>query len=189
MNMKFEIGKIEAAVILIGTVLFWGLAQVQNAFVQQGFILFKTYIYMPNVMLALIAALFGPICATVIGLCGQILADLFIAGSIQYVGVFGVTLFGLVMGLYSCKYNVMNRPFDYNVAIDFNIIQFMSMFVMWVLFHTIVSFLLLGADFNYELIRGMKGFVGTFLSIMVIDTFILKLVGLMVKARRKQQIQ
>jgi len=83
-------------------------------------------------ILALFAAIFGPIAGLLIGLIAHALVDLTFGWGIWWTWVVGSAIFGFVVGFFWKLYKIEEGAFGIKQAVIFNVIQVLTNLVVWV---------------------------------------------------------
>lgn len=82
-------------------------------------------------LLAMMAAIFGPVAGLLIGLIGHSLKDIFLYGSAWWSWVVCSALAGFFIGLFVRNYGVEDGKFGFRQAVIFNIVQIVTNAVCW----------------------------------------------------------
>ena len=83
-------------------------------------------------ILAVFAAIFGPVAGFLIGFIGHTLVDLTWGWGVWWTWVFGSALFGLGVGLFFKFYKVNEGGFGIKEAVIFNGVQIITNIIVWV---------------------------------------------------------
>jgi len=83
-------------------------------------------------ILALFAAIFGPVAGLLIGFIAHALVDLTFGWGIWWTWVVGSALFGLAVGIFWKLYRIEEGAFGMKQAVIFNVIQILTNLVVWV---------------------------------------------------------
>lgn len=110
---RFNIRSVVA--IGIGTAIYIALSLVS---IPLGFIP-NTAIQPREALLALLAAIFGPVVGAAVGFLGHALADATQYGSVWWSWVFPDAIFGLIVGIFVSKYKVEKGGFEVKEIILF----------------------------------------------------------------------
>ncbi|MCL2213960.1 MAG: ECF-type riboflavin transporter substrate-binding protein [Treponema sp.] len=82
-------------------------------------------------ILAVFAAIFGPVAGFLIGFIGHTLTDLTWGWGVWWTWVAGSALFGLGVGFFFKSYRINEGGFGIKQCIVFNIVQIVTNFVVW----------------------------------------------------------
>ena len=174
MKNKFVLGIKEVIAIIFGTGAFYFLSALQIHLFNAGSVLFGSYIYMPSVMLVLLAAVFGPMVGAVAGVAGQLLACLLIFQSVQIVDIIVVFVTGFVIGIFAERFGILRGHFDPEHMIEFNALQALICIMNIVLMRPLIYLMFQHADYRDSLLSGVKVCVGTGLTVLILGTAILQ---------------
>ncbi len=165
--MKSKFGIKEVVAIGIGTALFVALTTVQ---IPLG--LPNTSIQPRVALLALFAAVFGPIVGGAIGLIGHALGDAIIYGSIWWSWVFPEAVLGIIIGLFAAKYAVKDGGFNKGKIIRFNIAQIIGNVISWCLVAPGLDILIYAEPANKVFLQGIASALGNIITIGVLGTLL-----------------
>lgn len=131
-----------------------------------------TTINLGSAILALFAAIFGPIAGILIGLIGHSLNDL-TWGSIWWSWVIADGVFGFLLGLIKRRLDLENGNFTRGKLITFNIWQAVAGFVAWVVVAPLGDILIYSEPANKVFVQGLVAWVTTFIAIAVVGSILL----------------
>lgn len=152
----------------IGTALYIALSLVS---IPVGFIP-NTAIQPRTALLALLAAIFGPIVGGAVGFLGHALADAFQYGSVWWSWVFPDAVFGLIVGVFVSKYKIEEGGFQTKQVILFNIIQVVANVIAWIGLAPFLDILIYAEPSNKVFTQGMFAFIGNIITIGILGTLL-----------------
>lgn len=163
---KFGIRSVVA--IGIGTALYIVLSLVS---IPLGFIP-NTAIQPRAALLALMAAIYGPIVGAAVGFIGHALSDAFQYGSVWWSWVFPDAIFGLLVGLFAFKFKIEKGGFEKKQIILFNIVQVVGNAIAWILLAPIFDILIYAEPANKVFTQGAFAFVGNIITVGVLGSIL-----------------
>lgn len=163
---KFGIRSVVA--IGIGTALYIVLSLVS---IPLGFIP-NTAIQPRAALLALIAAIFGPIVGAAVGFIGHALSDAFQYGSVWWSWVFPDAIFGLLVGIFASKFKIEKGGFEKKQIILFNIVQVVGNAIAWILLAPIFDILIYAEPANKVFTQGVFAFIGNIITVGVLGSIL-----------------
>lgn len=166
--MKIKFGIKEVVAIGIGAALFVALTQVQ---IPLGFVP-NTGMQPRAAVLAFMAAVFGPIVGCAVGFIGHTLGDALFYGSVWWSWVIPDALFGLLVGLFSEKFQIKNGGFTVKPAVLFNIVQIAANAVCWCVVAPLFDILIYAEPVNKVFTQGATAFVADIIVVGIIGTLL-----------------
>jgi energy-coupling factor transport system substrate-specific component len=152
----------------IGTALFVVLSYVS---IPVGFIP-NTAIQPRVALLALVAALFGPIVGGAVGLLGHAFADAVQYGSIWWSWVAPEGVVGVLIGLFAAQYKIGIGEFGAKQIALFNIVQIVANALAWVLIAPALDILIYAEPSNKVHTQGLVAFVVNIIAVGVIGSLL-----------------
>lgn len=173
MNTKFFLGVREVIAIILGTLAFFALSALQISLYNRGSVVFGSYIYMPSVMLAMLAAVFGPMVGAVAGTAGQLLACILIYNEVQPVDLVIVFFSGIIIGFFAEDFGILKGDFKPDKMCFFNVLHFLTCIMNIVLMRPIMYLIFRHYDYRESLVSAVKVCIGTELAVLIPGTFVL----------------
>ncbi len=166
--MKKLFGVKEVVAAGIGTAIFVALTQVQIpiAFIP------NTSLQPRTALLAFFAAIFGPVVGGVIGLLGHALGDALAYGSVWWSWVFPEALLGIVIGLFSSKFQIKEGGFKGKQVILFNIVQIAANALAWALLAPGLDILIYSEPVNKVFVQGIIAMISNIIVVGILGTLI-----------------
>lgn len=152
----------------IGTALYIVLSLVS---IPVGFIP-NTAIQPRAALLALMAALFGPIAGGAIGLLGHMLADAFQYGSVWWSWVFPDAAFGILVGLFAKKYLITQGDFGVKQIALFNLVQIIANAIAWIVIAPILDIAIYAEPANKVFVQGAVAFLTNSIGVGILGTLL-----------------
>ncbi|MDF2869519.1 MAG: hypothetical protein K0R05_1094 [Anaerocolumna sp.] len=162
----------------IGTALYIVLSLVS---IPLGFIP-NTAIQPRAALLALIAALYGPVVGGAVGFLGHALADAFQYGGIWWSWVFPDAVFGILAGILAGKYQIEKGSFAGKQIVLFNVAQIVANAIAWIGLAPVFDIAIYAEPVNKVFAQGFFAFLGNSITIGILGT-LLALAYTRVKAR------
>ena len=106
-------------------------------------------------LLAMMAAIFGPVAGLLIGLIGHSLKDIFMYGSAWWSWVVCSALAGFFIGLFVKKYGGEDGKFGLKQAVIYNIVQIVTNAVCWFGLAPTLDILIYGEPANKVYTQGL----------------------------------
>lgn len=153
----------------IGTALFIVLSYVS---IPVGFIP-NTAIQPRAALLAIIAAIFGPIVGGAVGFLGHALADAVQYGSVWWSWVFPDAVVGIIIGLFAKKYAIEIGNFVKLKVVLFNVVQIIANAIAWILVAPILDILIYAEPSNKVFTQGAVAFTANIVAVGVIGSLLL----------------
>lgn len=163
---KFSIRSVVA--IGIGTAIYIVLSYVS---IPLGFIP-NTAIQPRSALLALLAAIFGPVVGGAVGFLGHALSDAVQYGSVWWSWVFPDAAFGLIVGLLASKYKIEKGGFQIAQIILFNIVQVVANAIAWIGLAPLFDILIYAEPSNKVFTQGAFAFLGNILTVGILGTLL-----------------
>lgn len=163
---KFGIRSVVA--IGVGTAIYIALSYVS---IPLGFIP-NMAIQPRSALLALFAAIFGPVVGGAIGFLGHVLADAIQYGSVWWSWVFPDAVFGLIIGLLVSKYKVEKGSFEVKQIILFNIVQVVANAIAWIGLAPLFDILIYAEPSNKVFTQGAFAFLGNIITVGILGTLL-----------------
>lgn len=163
---KFSIRSVVA--IGIGTALYIVLSLIS---IPVGFIP-NTAIEPRSALLALMAAIFGPIVGLAVGFLGHALSDAFQYGSVWWSWVFPDAIFGLLIGLFVSKFKIEKGGFEGKEIVLFNVVQIVANAIAWILLAPCLDILIYAEPANKVFVQGAFAFVGNIITTGVLGSIL-----------------
>ena len=123
-------------------------------------------------LLAMMAALFGPVCGALGGLIGHVLADVTSYG-IWWSWEIATGALGLIIGLFAKWYKAENGGFQVRQIIAFNIVQIAANLVCWVGIAPSLDIIMYGEPADKVWLQGLVAGAGNALNILILGTILL----------------
>lgn len=163
---KFTIRSVVA--IGIGTALYivLSLVSIPLAFIP------NTAIQPRAALLALLAAIFGPIVGGAVGLLGHILADAFQYGGVWWSWVFPDAVFGILAGIFASKYQIEKGGFQTKQIVLFNAVQIVANALAWIVLAPILDIVIYAEPANKVFTQGAFAFLGNIITIGILGTLL-----------------
>ncbi|MCR5791421.1 MAG: ECF-type riboflavin transporter substrate-binding protein [Lachnospiraceae bacterium] len=161
----------EIVTIGIGTVLFVVLTDVSIPIMD-----------IPNInicleprraVLAILAAVFGPIVGGVIGLLGYLVGSKWIYGDIWWSYVIPEAIVGVSIGLFARKFAVQEGGFNKSNCILFNVVQVIGNAIAWIGLGPVLDIVFYEETADKVFIQGVGTFLGNILVIGILGTILL----------------
>lgn len=114
----------------------------------------NTNLNLSSAVLALFAAIFGPIAGLLIGFIGHTLTDL-TWGGVWWSWVIGSALFGFLIGLFRKQYRIEEGAFGLRQAVFFNCIQICVNLVVWAGVAPVLDILMFKEPANKVFVQGL----------------------------------
>ncbi len=162
----------------IGTALYIVLSLVS---IPLGFIP-NTAIQPRAALLALIAAIYGPVVGGAVGFLGHALADAFQYGGIWWSWVFPDAVFGILAGILAGKYQIEKGGLAGKQIVLFNAAQIVANAIAWIGLAPVFDIAIYAEPVNKVFAQGFFAFLGNSITIGILGT-LLALAYTRVKAR------
>ncbi len=166
--MKTKFGIKEVVAIGIGTALFIVLTNVQ---IPVGFIP-NTALQTRAALLAIFAAVFGPIVGGAVGLLGHALGDAFLYGGIWWSWVFPEGVFGIALGAFAAKFAIKEGGFDKKAIVLFNVVQAVANLVAWALVAPVLDVVIYAEPAGKVFTQGITAAVCNIVVIGILGTLL-----------------
>lgn len=166
--MNTKMGIKEVVAIGIGTALFVVLTEVQ---IPLGFIP-NTALQPRAALLALLAAIFGPVVGGAVGLIGHAIGDAFFYGSIWWSWVFPEAVVGIGVGLGMKKFAIQEGGFDTSKIALFNILQVIANALAWIVLAPVLDIVIYAEPANKVFAQGFFAFLGNVIVIAILGTLL-----------------
>lgn len=166
--MKLKFGIKEVVAIGIGTALFVALTQVQ---IPLGFIP-NTALQPRAALLAFLAAVYGPVVGSAVGLIGHALGDAIFYGSVWWSWVFPDAVFGILMGLCVSKMAIKDGGFDKKAMILFNVLQVIGNALAWIVVAPLLDIIIYAEPANKVFAQGFWAFLGNIIVVAILGTLL-----------------
>jgi energy-coupling factor transport system substrate-specific component len=131
-----------------------------------------TTINLGSAILALFAAIFGPIAGLFIGLIGHSLNDL-TWGSVWWSWVIADGVFGLLLGLIKNRLDLENGNFTKGKLVLFNIWQAVAGLIAWVVVAPVGDILIYKEPVNKVFVQGLVAWGTTFIAVAVVGSILI----------------
>lgn len=152
----------------IGTALYIALSLVS---IPVGFIP-NTSIQPRTALLAILAAIFGPIVGGAVGFLGHALADAFQYGSVWWSWVFPDAVFGFIVGIFATKYKIEDGGFGVKQIVLFNVVQVVANAIAWIGLAPVLDILIFAEPANKVFTQGIFAFIGNIITIGILGTLL-----------------
>lgn len=123
--------------------------------------------------LALMAVVFGPIAAGLIGLIGHALQDSIMYGGIWWSWVFVSMIVGFLIGLVAKRINIEEGNFGKREIISFNIAQILAQVIGWFLIAPLLDILIYAEPANKVFTQGIFAGLSNIVTVGVVGTLLL----------------
>ena len=162
-------------VIPVKTVVAIGIGAALM-FVLMRFVAIPTGIPNTNInlgiaILAVFAAIFGPVAGFLIGFIGHTLVDL-TWGSVWWSWVLSSALFGLAIGSFRKSYKIEEGGFGVKQAVFFNGIQIVSNILVWVFIARTLDLLIYQEPFEKVSLQGFVAAALNVVSVLILGTLL-----------------
>ena len=188
MKYKYRIGTTEIIASIAGVILFillyWACGGVQGA-ARSGIF---SYLFPGVWLLSAIAIIFGPVAGMFVAVCGIVMAQLLIDGTIGVSWVIANIVFALFISFFADKFRVRDVVFTWRDAIDFNIAQITANILSGCLLMPLLSMFIDKEPFQKTVFAGFKACVGNSVGIAIVTTGVLYAVSVIFdRLRPKEQ--
>jgi len=123
-------------------------------------------------LLAMMAAIFGPICGALGGLIGHMLTDATTYG-VWWSWVIATGALGLLVGLFSKFYKAEDGGFKLRQIIIFNAVQIAANLICWVGVAPVLDILMYGEPADKVFVQGLAAGIGNTVNMMILGTLLL----------------
>ena len=176
--MKYKLGVKEIIVCISGALIFMLLTMLKNEFYPFGITSnVGDYFNASLGSLAVIAAMFGPVCGGIVGLSGAMMADVMQAGRIYTVDVASACIFGVFIGLFEEKFLVWQGEFRMRQFVDYTCVTILAGIMNWIMLCPLVAFFTMNCNLLFTLMRGCKVMAGSTFFAMVFGAIVMSVVS------------
>ena len=133
----------------------------------------NTNISLQYAVLALLAAMYGPVAGGLIGFIGHALIDLSWGGSPWWSWVITSAFVGVVIGLFAKKLNVQEGVFDKTKTAIFAIANVAAHVIGWVVVAPVLDILIYAEPVKKVFTQGVTAFVANVIIIGILGTLLL----------------
>ena len=123
-------------------------------------------------LLAMMAALFGPVCGALGGLIGHVLADVTSYG-IWWSWEIATGALGLIIGLFAKFYKAEDGGFKVKQIIIFNVVQVVANLICWVGIAPALDIIMYGEPADKVWLQGLVAGAGNALNILILGTILI----------------
>jgi energy-coupling factor transport system substrate-specific component len=123
-------------------------------------------------LLAMMAALFGPVCGAFGGLIGHVLADMSSYG-VWWSWEIATGILGLIIGLFAKLYKIEGGGFKSKQIIIFNVVQAVANLICWVGVAPALDIAMYGEPADKVWLQGLVAGVGNIVNILILGTILL----------------
>ena len=124
-------------------------------------------------ILAVFAAIFGPVAGFLIGFIGHTLVDLTWGWGVWWTWVIGSALFGLAVGFFFKRYKINEGGFGVKQAITFNIVQILANLAVWVVIAPTLDILVYSEPANKVYLQGLVAGSTNALVVLILGTLLI----------------
>ena len=132
----------------------------------------NTNISLQYAVLALLAAMYGPVAGGLIGFIGHALIDLSWGGSPWWSWVITSAFVGVVIGLFAKKLNVQEGVFDKTKTAIFAIANVAAHVIGWVVVAPVLDILIYAEPVKKVFVQGAAAFVANIIAVGVLGTIL-----------------
>ena len=184
---RFRYGTKEIIATLSGVILMVVARYAQYFLTQGGVVTMGVFDWIiPTIpVVALAAALFGPITGLLCGVAGNLLISSLFLSYINYPEMVIFGIYGFFMGLYFGKMHYDYRVFSIQKFFDFNAVQIMAGLFCVMFLLPVLRFMFEGADLYDAVIAGAKLAAGDIVLVGIFCSFVLLMVSVFAGSGKK----
>lgn len=181
---EFDTRKLTAGVL--SAILYCVLSFAQYSLYMSGSVIFGSYVYLPGILVAIVALMFGPTVGSVCALAGQLIANVYVYGNAKVIDLLVIIIIGVAMGLMQDRLQVIRGGFGLVAYIECNIVHVIASIVSLVMMRPLYSFLVQDISLEEGIIAGVKVCAGNAAAMLTVGSLIMWIVSLIAANRCKK---